>query len=85
MNDNEKKLGHRPIFNILKFRFSLRLNDVLFHVDGRELADALKYYGYNVPPGVPSASAKTKISFAGPIAQKTGIIVDGNSDRGTLA
>jgi len=69
---------------ILKFRFSLSLNDVLFPVDAREFADALSKNGYSIPPGIPYAGAKARIKFAGPIAQKPEIVVDGNSDRGII-
>lgn len=68
----------------LRFRFSLRLNDVLFPIDGRELADALARVGYRIQPGIPPVRARAKVSFAGPIAQKNGIIIDGNSNRGVL-
>jgi len=71
-------------FRILRFRFSLRLNDVLFPIDGSELVEALARVGYSVQPKLPPARARMRISFAGEIARKNGITIDGNSDRGIL-
>lgn len=70
--------------SVLRFRFSTRLNDVLFPIDGRELADALAKAGYSIPPKLPPARARATIRFTGEIARKNGVIVDGNSDRGVL-
>jgi len=68
----------------LSFRFSLRLNDVLFPIDARELADALTEAGYATPPQIPPAKARMRIGFGGEIARKNGTVIDGNSDRGVL-
>jgi len=57
---------------------------VLFPVDGSELAEALTRVGYSIQPKLPPARARMRISFAGEIARKNGIAIDGNSDRGIL-
>jgi hypothetical protein len=84
MNESEKAPIRKGKFRTLRFRFSLRLSDVLFPVDGRELADALAHVGYSIQPGIPPARARVRVSFAGEIARKNGITIDGNSDRGIL-
>lgn len=71
-------------FRILRFRLSLRLSDVLFPVDGNELAEALARVGYSIQPKLPPARARMRLSFVGEIARKNGITIDGNSDRGIL-
>lgn len=67
----------------LRFRFSLRLNDVLFPIDAGELAYALTEAGYATPK-IPPAKARIRVGFGGEIARKNGIVIDGNSDRGVL-
>ena len=83
-NESEKVSIRKGKFRILRFRFSLRLNDVLFPVDGSELAEALTHIGYSVQPKLPPAKARMRVSFAGEIARKNGTTIDGNSDRGIL-
>lgn len=82
--ENETTPTPRVRLQTLSFRFSLRLNDVLFPIDARELADALAEAGYSTPPQIPPAKAKIRIGFGGKIARKNGIVIDGNSDRGIL-
>ena len=84
MNESEKALIPKGRFRTLRFRFGLRLNDVLFPVDASELAEALAHVGYSIQPKIPPARARMRISFAGDIARKNGITIDGNSDRGIL-
>ncbi len=84
MKESEKAPIQKGKFRTLRFRFSLRLSDVLFPLDGREFADALAHVGYSIQPKLPPARARMRISFAGEIARKDGITVDGNSDRGIL-
>lgn len=83
-NENEKVSIPKAKFRILRFRFSLRLKDVLFPIDGSELAEALARVGYSIQPKLPPARARMRISFSGEIARKNGIAIDGNSDRGIL-
>jgi len=69
---------------VLRFRFSTRLNDVIFPIDGRELVDALQKEGYTIVGQVPPARARSIIHFRGELARKNGIAIDGVSETGVL-
>lgn len=74
-------------FKILRFRISTKLNYLFFPVDGRDLLEAVRKIGYQAPPGSqtpPAAGARARVGFTGNFAQKSGIILDVNSDRGIL-
>jgi len=70
-------------FRNLQVRFSVRLNYVLFPIDGFELSELLSKSGYIRAP-MPSRPTQHRVTlgFTGPIAQKGGNLIDGDSSRG---
>jgi len=76
----------REKLRILRFRFGMRLKSLFFPIDGRDLIEAVKKYGYHVPPTpmpIPSG-ARVRVGFEGEFARKDGISLDVNSARGIL-
>ena len=63
--------------HIISFRFSTRLNYLIFPIDGRALAEALVKAGFSVS-GIPSARPGRRIEFSGEIGRKGDVVVDGN-------
>jgi len=74
-------------FKDVRIRLSVRLNQIIFPIDGFELIDAFRRGGYILltsPPPLRPLARGAMLEFRGPIAQKGENIIDGNSDRGFL-
>ena len=83
MDNSNEKTNETKLIQTLKFRVSLRMNYVLFPIDGRELIEALAQAGYKTQPFAPFG-ARQRLTLSGQFAQKGNVAIDGNSDRGTL-
>lgn len=84
MTETKKPENHAK-FNILRFRISLRLNDILFPIDIRELTKALAEAGYIISqPQLPGVGARVRVTFGGELARKENVLIDGESERGVL-
>lgn len=82
----QKEVWERKFRNI-DFRCSVRPNYIIFPIDGFELINALERAGYTIRvpiPLKPSPVPSVRLSFAGTLAQKGEIMVDGNAERGYL-
>jgi len=70
----------------VRIRLSVRLNYIIFPIDGFKLIDAFRRAGYVLltPPPPRPIVRGAMLEFRGPIAQKGENIIDGNFDRGFL-
>jgi hypothetical protein len=71
----DKKIGTKSL------RVSTRFNHVIFPLDMVAFANLLAANGYKLmePPPPPEPTSIVRLAYAGPMASKEGVVVDGNN------
>jgi len=83
MSSPTKEVKAEANLRINRFRFSTRLNYLIFPIDGRTLAEALERAGFTVPKILP-APPRARIGFSGEMGRKGDLVLDGNSETQVL-